>query len=876
MAEITDPSVLSQLNASGADFLKTLDPSRASMVRALAEGRQGLPAGYSMRSPLGQQLLADVAQYDPSFDAANLPARVAARKAFTSGAQGKNITSFNTAIGHLGTLAEQSEKLDNSGFTLWNSLANAAETAAGDPRVTNFNTAKQAVVDELERAFKGTGGNVHEIKQWEETLNSSRSPEQLRGAIKIAADLLGSRIGAMRDSYNEAMGTTDQPLPMLNQHASDALDKFKSNDYLAKGYGAISAPDGAPPSNDGGAAPLPGETPPSGPIDPGGEGDIGFNQASAPVAAFNDQQQAAYDAFLKANPSATADQLRAFGQSIGVGIGNADDIVSARDKGAGVAPASTAVFDTTKAQTPDLAGSAALGFGNALTFGTLPKAGAAVDAIASKVSGDPASISDIYRADLAQNNATVANAQANHPLASLAGNVAGFIGGDAAISAIPGVARLAARIPGTLRPLAGDALYGAVYGAGSSDNIADAPGAALKGAAFAGAGGVLGRRAVSGVAALASPVANAAVRRLTDAGVTLTPGQILGANEGILGRFAKGAEDRLSGFPGVGDFINTARRSGTEDFNRAAINDALRPIGGTAGGVGHGGVADARRQVGDAYTDALGQMQALPDQQLTADLQAVNSRVQTLSQSHQDQFANIMDTDLQPYLNGRAQLDGADLQAIKQGLDGRIANLRGQGSTPQDRDLADRLDDTLSAILDNAGRSNPSASEAFQRANEAYSMLSRVEGAAAKAKDGIFTPNQFRQAVTKRGYGTTTASVASGSSRMQQLATDASTVLPSTVPDSGTAGRVALGALLAGSPGAALGGAEGYRQQGLEGALVGAALGSAAFSRPGLQVTQRVLAGSRGRTLNTLGDWLRANSALGGAIGTPLLLDRSK
>src|SRR5690606_38417659 len=46
--------------------------------------------------------------------------------------------------------------------------------------------------------------------------------------------------------------------------------------------------------------------------------DIRFGgDPQGPEAGFNDQQRAAYDAFNAANPNATADQLRAFGQSIG-------------------------------------------------------------------------------------------------------------------------------------------------------------------------------------------------------------------------------------------------------------------------------------------------------------------------------------------------------------------------------------------------------------------------------------------------------------------------------------------------------------------------------------------------------------------------------
>lgn len=55
------------------------------------------------------------------------------------------------------------------------------------------------------------------------------------------------------------------------------------------------------------------------------------------------EQQAAYDAFNKANPNATADQLRTFSRAMGWDVSNAEDIVKAREQGGGVAPASSGI-----------------------------------------------------------------------------------------------------------------------------------------------------------------------------------------------------------------------------------------------------------------------------------------------------------------------------------------------------------------------------------------------------------------------------------------------------------------------------------------------------------------------------------------------------
>jgi hypothetical protein len=209
-------------------------------------------------------------------------------------------------------------------------------------------------------------------------------------------------------------------------------------------------------------------------------------------------------------------------------------------------------------------------------------------------------------------------------------------------------------------------------------------------------------------------------------------------------------------------------------------------------------------------------------------------------------------------------------------LNSRIANLRGPGASPQDRELADALDGVRGAIFDSAGRTSPDAVDAYQAYKKSYSLLSRVEDAAKKADDGVFTANQFKTAVGRLGYGTSRKNLATGSAPFQELSNAASTVLPSKIPDSGTAGRnVVAGMLGMHGAGAALGGTAGYAEGGqtgaLTGALVGAGLGSAAFSRPALRAVQNTLAGSRPAAVRTLGDILRDRSQIvGSAVGTPM------
>src|SRR6185312_12834307 len=81
-------------NMHGAEYLAALPSSRASLVRGYADGRIAFPGSFSLRSPYWQKMVADITQYDPTFDAVNYNSRSATRKDFTSGKSAQAITSF--------------------------------------------------------------------------------------------------------------------------------------------------------------------------------------------------------------------------------------------------------------------------------------------------------------------------------------------------------------------------------------------------------------------------------------------------------------------------------------------------------------------------------------------------------------------------------------------------------------------------------------------------------------------------------------------------------------------------------------------------------------------------------------------------------------
>lgn len=215
---------------SGEEYLATVDPDLARQARMYIEGRRAFPTGAALRNPR-TQLAIDVAmQADPTLDEANARTRVATRKDFTSGMMARNLTALNTAIGHLKSLQAVGDKLNNTWSPDINWAINTLQSKRlGDPRVNNFNTTVQAFATELAKVFKGTGApSLTELEDWKKSADPNMSPDQIRGFVHTAAELLQSRIDAMGDAYTRGMGKSADPMTLLNPKAAEAFRSIYS------------------------------------------------------------------------------------------------------------------------------------------------------------------------------------------------------------------------------------------------------------------------------------------------------------------------------------------------------------------------------------------------------------------------------------------------------------------------------------------------------------------------------------------------------------------------------------------------------------------------------------------------------------------------
>ncbi|MXO72867.1 hypothetical protein [Alteraurantiacibacter buctensis] len=459
-----------------------------------------------------------------------------------------------------------------------------------------------------------------------------------------------------------------------------------------------------------------------------------------------------------------------------------------------------------------------------------------------------------------------------NPNSTMAGEIAGVLGPTAAIGRI-GSAVTGAVAPRLLgggamasigRGMATDAAYGGIYGGVTGQGVGESAAAGAIGSAV----GQVGGRTLAGIGR--GVVTSAPVQALTSRGIPLTTGQTVG---GAL----QSVEDAMTSWPGVGDMINRRRREGLEAFNVAALRDAGAPINFVPQRAGREGVTDlmGNRDTGvsgainDAYNNAVAGQVFTLDPQLQADVDGAMAGLNRLPPDLRQEADLAFRNTFEP-LTTNNSISGQQYQGMRRDLSGYRAAQTGPGFPANYRDIMTGGIDALDNLATRQG--GPQVAEGLAQANTANRLGNIVQDAAFRADgaDYLFTPSQLQDAIktSRRRFP--------GLNPLSELADNGQAVLPSSIPDSGTARRTAQMAI----PGllAASGGSAGYMAGGPEGAGYGgaggltlAALLALGGRRGSQQAINRALT-ERNPTVREFSDRLLRRSGLFGSAMVPVAL----
>lgn len=455
--------------------------------------------------------------------------------------------------------------------------------------------------------------------------------------------------------------------------------------------------------------------------------------------------------------------------------------------------------------------------------------------------------------------------RSQNPGSAFAGDVAGVIG---ATSLIGKVGRQAAQrfAPQLLSPgkwadrarqIAPDATYGALYGGITEGDPVTGAGTATLGSA---GGQFVGK----GLQKTFQGVTDPAVQYLTERGIPLTLGQTLG-NRGVVGK----TMNKLESLPIVGDMMSGRRIEGLKAFEREALNDVVSPIGGVVREGGSQGLEQAQGLVSDAYGQALDGVNIPGDAQFVTDAGAALAKGKQIPTMGQ-QFEYGINQNIAPLFDG-GQLSGREFQAATQNLRKMGSGFGREGA--MGNFASEAVGDVDTALQNLVGRQAPDVLPKFNAANDAFRNLAPFENARIGAiNQEAISPAQLARAITTgtKNFGGR-ASAARGD-RLGDLVKYGQEVLPSTVPNSGTADRGLASLILP----TALGGGAAYsglqESPGTAGLLATLA---AMSTKTGQKALQKALT-SRPDTVRRAGGLFgrrKAQRAIGGAITAPLLIE---
>lgn len=232
------------------DYIAALPPEWQTIARKLQDYQIAYPTQALAREankggagPWSQVL--SVVSQDPTWDAIGYDAKRKAAMDFVDQGQtkpGSNITSLNTAIGHLAEYRDAAHALNNVNLPVLGKPINTAVNYAisgSDPRVGRLKTAQGALAAEMTRAFRNAAGTEGDINSWKDALSLNDGENVQMGNSDTAVHLLASRIRALRQQYKNNVGREPR-FNFLNPDSREILSRLGYNsDAIESGvYGA--------------------------------------------------------------------------------------------------------------------------------------------------------------------------------------------------------------------------------------------------------------------------------------------------------------------------------------------------------------------------------------------------------------------------------------------------------------------------------------------------------------------------------------------------------------------------------------------------------------------------------------------------------------
>lgn len=194
-------------NATQAEKQKEHFENRKAAEVALATATTKMarsPQAIVMRKYMEENPNATAA--DLMDKAGEITASQSIERAFGGGVQGRNVTSLNTAAGHIERLRVYSDALRSGDKTLLdypavNVVVQELARQRGLPEVTSFEVARDITADEIVRLLTSTGGTESDRRGMQSRLAAAMSELQRTGSLDVLEQFTTERLVALEQSY---------------------------------------------------------------------------------------------------------------------------------------------------------------------------------------------------------------------------------------------------------------------------------------------------------------------------------------------------------------------------------------------------------------------------------------------------------------------------------------------------------------------------------------------------------------------------------------------------------------------------------------------------------------------------------------------------
>jgi hypothetical protein len=307
-------------------------------------------------------------------------------------------------------------------------------------------------------------------------------------------------------------------------------------------------------------------------------------------------------------------------------------------------------------------------------------------------------------------------------------------------------------------------------------------------------GGAIIPAVTGAVSRVISPKAstNPNVQLLRQEGVTPTIGQTIGGRANAL-------EEKLQAVPLMGDMITNARGKANAQFEKAAYNRALKPIGQELpdGLSGREALVHTEAVLRDKYDDVLNRIGAIaPDDKFASKLSELEGMVNkmVMPKAEKAKFGAAVN-DIRQSIDQNGVITSDAYKALESSL-GQDASKLGASTNIYEGKLSPAVKQLQAELRDMLQRQAGPLSKELKATNTGWANFKRVQNAATKlgAEEGEFTPSQFQNAVRVLDKSKDKSAFARGSAIGQDLGDAGKAVLGNKVPDSGTAQRLIYGA----------------------------------------------------------------------------------